>query len=78
MLLTKALLQVLGEGWWLPYTAKKHNLKTALDVLARPDLFPYSEDKSKGAFVGCPAGWGCQLAMQNFSELLKWKKRDGF
>ena len=31
-------------------------------LLARPDLFPHPEDPSKGAFVGCPAGWGCQLA----------------
>ena len=32
----------LGEGWWVsPYTAKKHNLKTAADVIARPDLFPH-------------------------------------
>merc|ERR1712224_203439 len=62
----KAPISGLGEGWWLsPYTAKKHNLKTAADVIARPDLFPYAEDESKGAFVGCPAGWGCQLVNQN-------------
>lgn len=37
----------LGEGWWLsPSTVKKHpELKTALDVLDRPDLFPHPEDK---------------------------------
>ncbi|NKB61815.1 MAG: ABC transporter substrate-binding protein [Gammaproteobacteria bacterium] len=54
----------LGEGWWIPpHTAEKHpELKTVLDVLERPDLFPDVEDPSKGAFVGCPAGWGCQLA----------------
>jgi glycine betaine/proline transport system substrate-binding protein len=28
-------------------------------------LFPDAEDPSKGAFVGCPAGWGCQLANAN-------------
>mgnify|MGYP002054820119 CR=1 FL=1 len=29
----KVPISGLGEGWWLsPYTAKKHNLKTAADV----------------------------------------------
>jgi glycine betaine/proline transport system substrate-binding protein len=53
----------LGEGWWIPpHTLKKHpELTTAAAILARPDLFPHPEDPSKGAFVGCPAGWGCQL-----------------
>ncbi len=52
----------LGEGWWIPaYTAEAHpELQTVLDVIERPDLFPSAEDPSKGAFVGCPAGWGCQ------------------
>jgi len=60
----------LGEGWWvLPYTAKAHpELKTALDFIEQPELFPDSEDPSKGAFVGCPAGWGCQ---QNNQSLFK-------
>ena len=66
----------LGEGWWLsPYTAEKHNLKTAADVIARPDLFPYAEDKSKGAFVGCPAGWGCQLANANLFRAFEMEKK---
>jgi glycine betaine/proline transport system substrate-binding protein len=54
----------LGEGWWLlPHTLDAHpELKTVLDVIERPDLFPDKEDPSKGAFVGCPAGWGCQLS----------------
>jgi glycine betaine/proline transport system substrate-binding protein len=57
----------LGEGWWIPpHTAEKHpELKTVLDILKRPDLFPHQEDSSKGAFVGCPAGWGCQLTNAN-------------
>ena len=57
----------LGEGWWVPpYVVENHpDLKTVLDVLERPDLFPDAEDSSKGAFVGCPAGWGCQLANAN-------------
>ena len=73
----------LGEGWWIPpHTAEKHpELKTVLDVLERPDLFPDTEDPSKGAFVGCPAGWGCQLANANLfrafdMEAKGWKLVD--
>ncbi len=57
----------LGEGWWIPpHTAKAHpELKTVLDVIKRPDLFPDKEDPSKGAFITCPAGWGCQLVNAN-------------
>ena len=56
----------LGEGWWvLPHTLDQHpELTTAEAILARPDLFPAKEDPSRGAFHGCPAGWGCQLANQ--------------
>ena len=56
----------LGEGWWvLPHTLDQHpELTTAEAILARPDLFPDKEDPSRGAFHGCPAGWGCQLANQ--------------
>jgi len=73
----------LGEGWWIPpHTAAANpDLKTVLDVLERPDLFPDSEDPSKGAFIGCPAGWGCQLANANLfrafdMEAKGWKLVD--
>jgi glycine betaine/proline transport system substrate-binding protein len=67
----------LGEGWWIPpHTSKKHpELKTVLDVLKRPDLFPHPEDKSKGAFVGCPAGWGCQLVNNNLFRAFEMEKK---
>ena len=67
----------LGEGWWIPpHTLKKHpELKTALDVLKHPELFPHPEDKSKGAFVGCPAGWGCQLANNNLFRAFEMEKK---
>ena len=58
----KAPILGLGEGWWVPpYFAEAHpELKTVLDIIEHPELFPDSEDPSKGAFIGCPAGWGCQ------------------
>ncbi|NBT41254.1 MAG: ABC transporter substrate-binding protein [Alphaproteobacteria bacterium] len=57
----------LGEGWWiLPHTKAAHpELKTVLDIIDHPELFPNPENPSRGALVGCPAGWGCQLATQN-------------
>jgi len=57
----------LGEGWWV--TAKFHEdhpeLDTVEKLLAHPELFPYAEDESLGAFMGCPSGWGCQLVNAN-------------
>lgn len=69
----------LGEGWWIPpATAAAHpELKTVLDVLERPDLFPDAEDPSKGAFVGCPAGWGCQLANANLFRAFEIERKAG-
>ena len=60
----------LGEGWWLlPHTLDAHpELTSAEAILARPDLFPDKEDPSRGAFHGCPAGWGCQLSNQALYE----------
>ena len=67
----------LGEGWWVPpYVIENHpELKTVLDVLERPDLFPDAEDPSKGAFVGCPAGWGCQLTNANLFRGFKMAEK---
>ena len=43
--------------------------------MKRPDLFPDKEDPSKGAFVGCPAGWGCQLANANLFRAFEMEKK---
>ena len=73
----KAPITGLGEGWWVtPGTKKRHpELKTALDILDHPELFPYAEDPSKGAFVGCPAGWGCQLANAQLYKAFEMEKK---
>jgi len=72
-----------GEGWFVPdyFIANNPNIKTVMDILEHPELFPDAEDPSKGALVGCPAGWGCQLATANLfrafdMEAKGWKLVD--
>ncbi|MCA0044139.1 ABC transporter substrate-binding protein [Celeribacter litoreus] len=57
----------LGEGWWVTKKFKEDHpeIDTVEKMLAHPELVPYIEDESKGAFMGCPAGWGCQLVNAN-------------
>ena len=75
----KAPITGLGEGWWLtPGSIEKHpELKgmTAVEILEHPEWFPYKEDSSKGAFVGCPAGWGCQLANAQLFRAFEMEKK---
>ena len=73
----KGPITELGEGWWItPHTLKNYpEFKSVLDILERPDLFPAKEDKSKGAFIGCPAGWGCQLANQSLYIAFEMEKK---
>ena len=54
---------------------KEPRLKTVLDILERPDLFPAKEDPSKGEFIGCPAGWGCQLSNINLFRAFKMEDK---
>ncbi|HIG37144.1 MAG TPA: ABC transporter substrate-binding protein [Oceanospirillaceae bacterium] len=56
-----------GEGWFAPGFTLENNpeIKTVVDLIEHPELFPHHEDPSKGAFYGCPAGWGCQLTNNN-------------
>ncbi|WP_439561720.1 glycine betaine ABC transporter substrate-binding protein [Roseinatronobacter sp.] len=65
--LNPAPITDLGEGWWVTpaFHAEHPELDTVEKLLERPDLFPHPEDPSMGAFVGCPAGWGCQLVNAN-------------
>ncbi|MBE3639476.1 glycine betaine ABC transporter substrate-binding protein [Mangrovicoccus algicola] len=57
----------LGEGWWV--TSEFHEAHPEIDtvekMLEHPELVPDIEDPELGAFMGCPAGWGCQLANAN-------------
>ena len=61
------LVSDASEGWFISAAiAKAHpELKTVDDVLAHPELFPGKEDASKGAFMNCPSGWGCETVNTN-------------
>ncbi len=68
----------LGDGWWVgPKTAAAYPeiTKDINALLTRPDLFPHPEDPTKGAFVGCPAGWACQLANVSLFRAFEMEKK---
>ncbi|MGB1236566.1 MAG: glycine betaine ABC transporter substrate-binding protein [Pseudomonadales bacterium] len=64
------LISDASEGWFISgaIADKYPELKTVDDVLARPDLFVNKEEPGKGAFMGCPAGWGCGIAIANLAK----------
>ncbi len=65
------------EGWFIPqYFADEHpELKTAEDVIARPEPVPRSEDSSKGRLYSCPPGWACELANTAMFEAYDMKNK---
>lgn len=58
------------QGWWIPsYIADAHpDIRSITDALARPELFPSPNDKSKAALHNCPDGWDCQIATANLFQ----------
>jgi len=64
------------EGWWIPkYLAEAHpEIKTIDDALSHPELFPFPDDKTKGAVHNCPAGWNCQISTANAFKA--WKAEE--
>ncbi|MDX2319450.1 MAG: ABC transporter substrate-binding protein [Moritella sp.] len=52
------------EGFWVPaYMVEKDpTLATIAGVKANAKLFKHPEDPTKSAFMGCPAGWNCQIS----------------
>ena len=55
------------EGFWVPaYMVEKDpTLATIEGVKANAKLFEHPEDPEKSAFMGCPAGWNCQISSGN-------------
>lgn len=64
---SEVLLDGGVEGWWIPkYMAEKYpEIKTVVDALERPELFPHPDDPSKGGLYNCPEGWGCRVNTVN-------------
>lgn len=60
------------EGFWVPkyLVDKDPSLATIEGIKAHPELFPHPEDPEKAGFVGCPAGWGCQITSGNLYKAL--------
>mgnify|MGYP001156581336 FL=1 len=56
----KILADGAVQGWWVPKYIVDANpdIKTIADALKHPELFPDSEDPSKGAVHNGPQGWG--------------------
>lgn len=64
------------EGWFIPRYVREANpeLKSAADVIARPDLFPDPEDASQGRLYSCPPGWACELSTTALFEAFDMDK----
>lgn len=64
------------EGFWVPaYMVKKDpSLATIEGVLKNAKLFKHPEDPDKGAFIGCPAGWNCQISTGNLFRAMKMEE----
>lgn len=61
------------EGFWVPkYLADKDPSLATIDGIKRnAKIFKHPEDPDKSAFVGCPAGWNCQITSGNLFRALK-------
>lgn len=67
-----------GEnGWWIPkYFADAHpEIKSIPDALNHPELFPSSEDPSKGAVYNGPQGWGATNITTQFFKAYGGEKK---
>ena len=60
------------EGFWVPaYLVEKDpSLATIDGVKANAAIFEHPEDPDKFMFMGCPAGWNCQITASNLFRAL--------
>ncbi len=61
------------EGFWVPKYMVDENpkLATIAGILANSKLFPHNEDKAKSGLYSCPAGWACQVSVDNLHKAMK-------
>lgn len=72
----KSLIDGGEEGFWVPkyMVDKDPSLATINGVIAKAKLFKHPEDPEMSAFMGCPAGWNCQISAGNLFKALKLKE----
>ena len=73
MIAGKSLSDGGEEGFWVPkyLVDKKPELATIAGIKKHAKLFKHPEDPSKSAFIGCPAGWNCQISSGHLFRALK-------
>ena len=61
------------EGFWVPkYIVEKDpSLATIAGIKKHAAMFKNPEDPSTSLFMGCPAGWNCQITAGNLYKALK-------
>ena len=64
------------EGFWIPkyLTDKDPSLATIEGIKKNVKLFKHPEDPEKSMFMGCPAGWNCQISAGNLFRALELDK----
>jgi len=69
----KTLIDGGEEGFWVPkYMVEKDpTLATIAGIKANAKLFTHPEDPEKSGFMGCPAGWNCQITAANLFTALE-------
>lgn len=60
------------EAFWVPkyMTDTDPSLATIAGVIAKATEFKHPEDPEKSMFMGCPAGWNCQISAGNLYRAL--------
>ena len=60
------------EAFWVPayLTEKDPSLATIEGIKQNAALFKHPEDPEKSMFMGCPAGWSCQITSANLFKAL--------
>jgi len=73
MIAGKSLSDGGEEGFWVPIylVDEKPELATITGIKKHAKLFKHPEDPSKSAFIGCPAGWNCQISSGHLFRALK-------
>lgn len=72
----KSLADGGEEGFWVPryLVDKDPSLATIDGIRANAGMFEHPEDPEKSMFMGCPAGWNCQITSGNLFRALELEK----